>query len=286
MEVREPFEQLTMDIGKTPANEHILVISDRYTGYVWAAKTGDTGTGTTKQCIDILKTSIGAGLLTTSTIKSDEGSQLISAEMTEFLEGRGITSITSSAYNPAGNLLAENSIRRVKRAIGREKIEDAWEDIQALNYSSPYNNETRSPFEAMYKFYPKQIGIPKPDFLRTENQTRRINHKAEKNIDKYGCDQWEERSFDRHKVTMKERLIDDFWEEKIHDKSISSMLEPGDNIYYRDPTIKGFGRWRPGLILDRKGEQENNGTLIKLKGYDILDTVTGKHTTRPEKTSE
>ena len=280
VEVREPFEQLTMDIGKTPANEHILVISDRYTGYVWAAKTGDTGTGTSKQCIDILKTHIGAGLLTTKTIKSDEGSQLISAEMTEFLKNKGIDSITSSAYNPSGNLLAENSIRRVKRAIGRERMEDAWEDIQALNYSSPYSNKIRSPFEAMYKFYPKQIGIPKPDFLRTENQTQRINHKAEKNVDKYGCDQWEERSFDRHKVTMKERLIDDFWEEKIHDKSINSMLEPGDNIYYRDPTIKGFGRWRPGLILDRKGEQENNGRLIKLKGYDILDTVTGKHTTR------
>ena len=48
VEVREPFEQLTMDIGKTPANEHILVISDRYTGYVWAAKTRDSETGTAK----------------------------------------------------------------------------------------------------------------------------------------------------------------------------------------------------------------------------------------------
>ena len=31
---------------------------------------------------------------------------------------------------------------------------------------------------------------------------------------------------------------------------------------------------------DKKGEDENNGRIIALKGYDILDTVTGKHTTR------
>ena len=201
--------------------------------------------------------------------------------MKDFLDEYGIQTITSSAYNPAGNLLAENNIRRVKRAIGRNKMEKAWTDIQALNFSSPFSNKFQSPFEAMYKFYPKPIGIPKPDFLRIENKTQRINYKNERNVDyKYGCSKWNERSFDRDKLTMKERLIDDFWEEKIHDKSKNSLLETGENIYYRDPTIKGFGRWRPGLILERKGEQENNGTLVKLKGYDILDTVTGKHTTR------
>jgi hypothetical protein len=70
VEVREPFQQLTMDIGKTPAGEHILAITDRFTGFVWASKTGDKGTGTTKKCIDILKSHIGTGLLTTKTIKS------------------------------------------------------------------------------------------------------------------------------------------------------------------------------------------------------------------------
>merc|ERR1712148_68755 len=94
----------------------------------------------------------------------------------------------SSAYNPAGNLLAENNIRRVKRAIGRNRMEEAWTDIQTLNFSSPFSNKIQSPFEAMYKFYPKPIGIPKPDFLRIENKTQRINHREEKNVDyDYGC---------------------------------------------------------------------------------------------------
>ena len=180
VEVREPFQQLTMDIGKTPANEHILAITDRFTGYVWASKTGDSGTGTTSKCIDILKSNIGTGLLITETIKCDEGSQLITHEMEEFLKPRGIDLITSSAYNPAGNLLAENGIRRVKRAIGREKIEDAWDDIQALNHSSPYSNEIQSPFEAIYKYTPKLIGIPKPDFLKNGEQTKRKTTKKKK----------------------------------------------------------------------------------------------------------
>merc|ERR1711984_8898 len=44
--------------------------------------------------------------------------------------------------------------------------------------------------------------------------------------------------------------------------------------------IRGFGRWKPGVILKRKPEEEINGQVFTLKGYDILDTVTGKHTTR------
>ena len=54
-----------MDIGQTPAKEHILAITDRFTGYVWAAKTGDSETGTAGKCIDILKSCIGTGLLAT-----------------------------------------------------------------------------------------------------------------------------------------------------------------------------------------------------------------------------
>ena len=93
--------------------------------------------------------------------------------MHDFVNERGIDIITSSAYNPAGNLLAENGIRRVKRAIGRDKMEDAWDSIQALNYSSPYSNEIQSPFEAMYKFYPKQIGIFIDDFWEEKYTTGR-----------------------------------------------------------------------------------------------------------------
>ena len=154
-----------------------------------------------------------------------------------FLNPRGIEIKTSSAYNPAGNLMAENGIRRIKRAIGNEKFSDAWDDIQALNQSSPYSNEIQSPFEAMYGFQTTVFGIPKPEYLKKlkENQLRstaRRNHKAEKNMEPYGCNRKNENNFDRDSQTMKERLIDDYWMEKIHNSHNTEMLTPGDNIYY------------------------------------------------------
>ena len=36
-----PFQKLTMDIGQTGAGEHILAITNRFSGFIWAGKTGD-----------------------------------------------------------------------------------------------------------------------------------------------------------------------------------------------------------------------------------------------------
>mgnify|MGYP003330675700 CR=1 FL=1 len=118
--------------------------------------------------------------MTTEKIKCNEGSQLISAEMREFLKPIGITLDTSSAYNPAGNLLAENGIRRVKRAIGHKKFKDAWAHIQALIQSSPYSRGTQSPIEAKYGFQKGIAGIPLPEFIengKLRKWTHKINRK-------------------------------------------------------------------------------------------------------------
>ena len=80
-----------------------------------------------------------------------------------------------------------------------------------------------------------------------------MNHKEERNIDPYGCNQWEQRNLDKNSQTMKERLIDDYWMEKIHNRNPATLLDAGDNIYYKDPTIKGFGRWKPGI---KKGKMK------------------------------
>ena len=41
-----PYQKLAMDIGETPMKEHFLVIVDRYSGYIWTAKTGNRNSGT------------------------------------------------------------------------------------------------------------------------------------------------------------------------------------------------------------------------------------------------
>ena len=70
-EAHYPFKKLTMDIAETDSKEHILVITDRFTGYIWAAKTGDKETGTTDKIIAILKSCVGKGLTITNKIKCD-----------------------------------------------------------------------------------------------------------------------------------------------------------------------------------------------------------------------
>ena len=65
-----------------------------------------------------------------------------------------------SAYHPAGNRLAENAVKRIKRAIGDKTIEDAMEDICALNNGIPYTNMRLSPFESLTGIVSPVNGIP------------------------------------------------------------------------------------------------------------------------------
>ena len=115
------------------------------------------------------------------------------------------------------------------------------------------------------------FGLPQPEYLKKQKiagaklQTRG-NRKSDRNKEPYGCKSQDESNIDRDSQTMKERLIDDYWMEKIHNSENAAMLSPGDNVYYRDPTIKGFGRWKPGIIIDRKGEVTQQGRTVRLKG--------------------
>lgn len=48
-----PFQKLAMDIAETyKSKEHFLVIVDRYSGYVWAGKTGNKETGTSNKILE------------------------------------------------------------------------------------------------------------------------------------------------------------------------------------------------------------------------------------------
>ena len=73
----------------------------------------------------------------------------------------------------------------------------------------------------MYGFQTEVFGIPQPEYLKkqkinNDRLTARRNHEAERNVDPYGCRPEKGSNFDRDSQTMKERLIHDFWMEKIH----------------------------------------------------------------------
>ena len=75
-----------MDIAETNAKKHILVIVDRFSGYVWAQKTEDKDTGTSNVIIDKIHKCLGTGILFKRKIKWDQGTNLISAEIRSFLK--------------------------------------------------------------------------------------------------------------------------------------------------------------------------------------------------------
>ena len=72
---------------------------------------------------------------------------------------------TSSAYHPEGNKLIENTVGRIKRVLGKHKIEDTMRDINALNLSQPYDNKLMTPNEEMTGRPSSVAGIPQPDHV-------------------------------------------------------------------------------------------------------------------------
>ena len=83
-------------------------------------------------------------------MKTDCGKNLIGRAIVELSREIKIWKDTSSAYHPSGNKCIENSVGRIKRVFGNRKIEDAMRDINALNLSQPYNNDTFTPIEEMF----------------------------------------------------------------------------------------------------------------------------------------
>ena len=110
-ETSYPFECISMDIFKSEAGEHGLAIGDRHTDYVWCRKTGDKGTGTAEEVLQFLQETLGAGIYFVKRFKTDHGSNLTGGVIETISKQLGIWQDTSSAYNPAGNLFAENIVR-------------------------------------------------------------------------------------------------------------------------------------------------------------------------------
>ena len=85
---------------------------------------------------------------------------------------------------------------------------------------------------------------------------------------------------DNHRLTEYERIISKHWMEKIHDPP-AIKLEEGDRVFFCDHTERGYGRWRPGFILQRKTQYKYpNGTIYDSKGHDIWDLQTCRRVSR------
>ena len=72
----------------------------------------------------------------------------------------GIKMDFSSAKHPAGNLHAENAVKRLRRAMAHCYFSDTYEQIWALNMSEPYDKTRLTPFEALHVMVIPVSGVP------------------------------------------------------------------------------------------------------------------------------
>ena len=272
-----------MDIFQSEVREHVLAIADRHTEYVWCRKTGYSKTGTADVVLQILKETLGAGLYFVKRLKTDQGKNLIGGVIKEISKQLGIWQDTLSAYNPAGNTFAENTVQRIKKALGDKRIEDAIMDIDALNICPPYDGKRLSPFESMHGFVSPANGISMTEtglreLVSREWLTDKVNTK-ENPLPKLPEDK-NNTKLDKHRLTEYERIISKEWMEKIHEPP-KEKLEEGDQVFFVDHAEKGYGRWRPGFILQRKTQYEYpSGSIHDSKGHDIWDLQTCRRISR------
>ena len=73
------------------------------------------------------------------------------------------------------------------------------------------------------------------------------------------------------------------WVEKVH-ANPTEELTCGDRVYYVDHQAKGYGRWRTGLILQRKQDYEYSSGIQRAHRYDIynIENCTIVSKTRPD----
>ena len=212
-----------------------------------------TANGTADVVMDILMRQLGAGLHHVKRFKTDNGSNLKGGIIREISQRLKIWQDSSSAYHAAGNKLIENSVGRIKKAIGTKKFNKSMMDIIALNLSPPYNNKTLTPFEELHAFISPVNGIPMTDNTGKEMIERKwLSNKKQKMEMKNTTPTTKTPiSEDGHNQTQEEREKSKDWVEKIHGRH-DQPLTCGDRVFYVDPQEKGAKRWRTGLILLRK----------------------------------
>ena len=117
------------------AGEWGLALIDKHTGFIWVRKTGTKQIGTSEEIEKVLDETMGPNIFAIRKFKTDRARNLTEGQIEELSRRFGIWQDTSSAYHPAGNKHIESTVGRIKRVLGKRRVEDAMRDINALNLS-------------------------------------------------------------------------------------------------------------------------------------------------------
>ena len=267
------------------------MIVDKHTGFVWLRKTGTKQIGTAEEVERVLDETMGPNIFSIKKFKTDRANNLTESVMKELCQRFGIWQDQSSAYNPSGNTHVESTVGRVKRVLGKRKVEDALREVNALNLSQPYSDRVQTPNEEMTGRPSQVSGIPAPDYiLNSKIPAERITKGEYRGTDPTflppNPTQREKTAspVDQDPDTALENEMSKDWLEQVSDKTLKQALDCGDRVFYIDYNVgKGPRRWRTGIIIQRKKEFFYHASRRTAHGYDIYDVENCTHVTRSRK---
>ena len=87
--------------------------------------------GTAEEVERVLDETMGPNIFSIKKFKTDGAGNLTGDVMKELCERFGIEQDKSSAHHAAGNTHIESTVGRVKRVLGKRRVEDAMREVNA-----------------------------------------------------------------------------------------------------------------------------------------------------------
>jgi len=177
----KPMEAVGLDLMESEG-KHFLIMSDRYSGYVWVKLLISLTTIAVLKVVDKWFLDFGFP----QTIRSDGGPQF-RGEFEEYCKKHGIIHELSAAHNHPSNGLAEAAVKSVKYLLIKcsKKKEDF--DVAFAQWKQTPRADNLSPAELFFGRRPVGL-LPQLPVLISEEKWTELGH-ARENSKKKSCDE-------------------------------------------------------------------------------------------------
>ena len=210
---QEPWKRVHLDYAGPIENRMILVAVDAYSKWISAMVVRSSTSEVTIEQLRMLFAEHGLP----ETIVTDNGTCFTSAEFTQFMRQNGIQHITSPAYHPSSNGLAERAVQLVKR--GLTKMTDGSMQTRLARYL------------LTYRVTPHGTTGSSPSMLLKGRQLRMLLDVVHPNI---GA-----------KVHKSQEKMTEYYNQKSKKRHFS----PGDAVYVKNHT-QSSPKWIPAVLRE------------------------------------
>ena len=210
---QEPWKRVHLDYAGPIENRMILVAVDAYSKWISAMVVRSSTSEVTIEQLRMLFAEHGLP----ETIVTDNGTCFTSAEFTQFMRQNGIQHITSPAYHPSSNGLAERAVQLVKR--GLTKMTDGSMQTRLARYL------------LTYRVTPHGTTGSSPSMLLKGRQLRTLLDVVHPNI---GA-----------KVHKSQEKMTEYYNQKSKKRHFS----PGDAVYVKNHT-QSSPKWIPAVLRE------------------------------------